>query len=237
MKKLIVLSGAGISADSGVPTFRSQNGLWMNHSIDKVCNYLTWKDNREMVHGFYNNLRNLLSNVEPNPAHRMVADWQKTYGGQCVNLTANVDDLFERAGCASTVHLHGFLPNMQCTACGNVFSIGYGSWYPNEDSCPKCSSKKGVKPGIVFFNEGAPLYSKLDKEFRGLSKEDTVMIIGTSGNVINVDALLFDKPCFKILNNLGPEPCINEEMYDAVHFCSATDAVTDLDKIVKDRMQ
>jgi NAD-dependent deacetylase len=102
MNKLIILSGAGLSADSGVPTFRSDNGLWMDHKIDEVCDYTTWKDHYDLVHAFYNNLRTLLETVEPNPAHYMIAEWQRRWGDRVINLTANVDNLLERALCVST---------------------------------------------------------------------------------------------------------------------------------------
>lgn len=237
MNKLVILSGAGLSADSGVPTFRSQNGLWMDHDINQVCNYLTWKDNFTLVHAFYNQLRNLLSTVEPNDAHKMIAMWEADYGDRVINLTANVDDLLERAGCENVVHLHGFLPRMQCTACGNLWDVGYTTYNSDQDRCPKCTSRKGVKPAVVFFNEGANEYIRLNKIFREIVQEDVVLIIGTSGQVINVDAYLFDKTCFKILNNLQPETFVDESMYDSVHFGRASDVIQDIDKIVRSRMK
>jgi NAD-dependent deacetylase len=235
--KLIILSGAGLSADSGVPTFRSANGLWMGHDINKVCNYLTWKDNFSLVHGFYNQLRTLLSRVEPNLAHRTIAQWETLYGDRIINMTANVDDLLERAGCKNVLHLHGFLPEMQCTACGNIWTVGHSEWNCDEDRCPKCTSKKGVKPAVVFFNEGATGYSRLNKVFREIVQDDVVLIIGTSGQVINVDAYLFDKSCFKILNNLQQETFVDDTMYDSVHFASASDAIQEIDTIVRGRMK
>jgi NAD-dependent deacetylase len=235
--KLIILSGAGLSADSGVPTFRSANGLWMDHDINKVCNYLTWKDNFALVHTFYNQLRTLLSAVEPNVAHKMIANWESEWGDRVINLTANVDDLLERAGCKNVVHLHGFLPQMQCTACGNVWNVGYVTWNGDEDRCPKCTSRRGVKPAVVFFNEGAKEYIRLNKVFREIVQDDVVLVIGTSGQVINVDAYLFDKSCFKILNNLQRETFVDDTMYDAVHFGKASDVIQDIDALVRDKMK
>jgi len=237
MKNLIILSGAGLSADSSVPTFRSQNGLWMNHDINVVCNYSTWKDNFDQVHTFYNNLRTLLTTVEPNPAHYLIAEWEKRYGERVISLTANVDDLLERAGCQNTLHLHGFLPNMQCTACGNIWNVAYKAWDCVNDRCPKCNSRRGVKPGVVFFNEGAKEYIRLNKVFRELAPADTVLVIGTSGQVINADALLFDKTCYKILNNLNQEQFVDDTLYDFVHYGRAAESVGILDKKIKEKME
>jgi len=236
MNNLIILSGAGLSADSGVPTFRSDNGLWMEHRIEQVCDYTTWKDNFDLVHKFYNNLRELIGTVTPNPAHYMIAEWQKRYGSRVINLTANVDDLLERAGCTDVVHLHGALSTMKCTACGNVWNIGYQHWDPTKNRCVKCNSLRGVKPNVVFFYENAPLYKTLYTEFRKITDKDIVLVIGTSGTVINVDAMLFDKKCFSILNNLQAEPNIDDSIYNVVHYGPAAASTEFLDKIISDKM-
>lgn len=236
MNKLIILSGAGLSADSGVPTFRSDNGLWMDHKIDEVCDYLTWKKHYEVVHTFYNNLRSLLNTVEPNPAHYMIAEWQQRWGERVINLTANVDNLLERAGCTNVDHLHGFLPTMQCTACGNKWDVEYQPWNFIDSRCPKCNSHRGVKPGVVFFHEAAPMYTKLNKVFRELSKDDVVLVIGTSGTVINVDAILANKQCFSVLNNLRAEDNINDSIYNVVHYNRAANSVEFLDKTISEKM-
>ena len=97
MAKLIILTGAGLSAESGLRTFRDSNGLWENHSIDVVCNGATWRANYDLVQTFYNDRRTQLASAAPNAAHRMIAGWQQRY--ETVILTQNVDDLLERAGC------------------------------------------------------------------------------------------------------------------------------------------
>jgi NAD-dependent deacetylase len=236
MNKLIILSGAGLSADSGIPTFRSENGLWMNHNIDEVCNYLSWKRNFDLVHNFYNNLRQLLGTVDPNPAHHMIAEWHKRWGTRVVNLTANIDDLLERAGCSNVVHLHGSLQAMKCFACGDQWNIGYNTWDISTDRCANCNSSKSVKPAVVFLHENAPLYSVLHKTFRELTNEDVVLVIGTSGTVINVNALLFDKKCFSVLNNLQAEASIDASIYNVVHYDHAANSVEFLDKIISEKM-
>ena len=110
--KLIVISGAGLSAESGMALFRGGNGLWNGHKISEVCWFPTWQANARLVYSFYNGLRVDLGTREPNPAHIKLAEWQRLYGA--ILVTQNVDDLLERAGCQDVLHLHGFLTSMQC---------------------------------------------------------------------------------------------------------------------------
>jgi NAD-dependent deacetylase len=212
--RLVVMTGAGLSAPSGISTFRDKDGLWNEHSIDQVCNALTWRDNRDAVHRFYNMLRTSLPKASPNPGHDLLSAWSKDYGEKATILTQNVDDLLERAGCNNAIHLHGYLQNMQCIACGNVWNVGYSEWDHETDRCPDCNSARGVKPGVVFFNERAPRYSDLYRAFKKLTSRDVVVVIGTSGQVINVDALAIDCRAFKILNNLEPMDEINDGYFD-----------------------
>lgn len=221
--RLVILSGAGLSADSGIQTFRGDTGLWEGHSVDQVANGLTWKRNWDLVRKFYNDRRVALGTVEPNPMHLAIAEWSKLY--DTVNLTQNVDDLLERAGCASVIHLHGFLPEMFCEACGHVWSVGY-SMVGETDRCQgrngRCNSIKGVRPNIVFFHEAAPNYAVMYRTFRDLTPDDCVVVIGTSGLVIDVNSLLFDSPALKILNNLEPSNHINDSNFDHVLYGTAS---------------
>jgi NAD-dependent deacetylase len=236
MKKLVVLTGAGLSAPSGISTFRDKNGLWANHDIDQVCNALTWRQNREAVHRFYNMLRAGLEDAQPNAGHHMISGWKRDYGENCVVLTQNVDDLFERSGCTDVVHLHGYLQDMKCLACGHTWNIGYAKWDHESDRCPGCNSFRGVKPGVVFFNDSAPRYADLYRAFKKLTSDDTVVIIGTSGQVINVDALVFDTRAFTILNNMEPSSSINNEYFNRVFYASVEDAAEEIDRLVRERM-
>jgi NAD-dependent deacetylase len=231
--RLVVFSGAGLSADSGISTFRDADGLWENHSVDVVANGHTWKNNFDTVRKFYNERRADLAGVAPNAAHRQIADWQKRF--DTVILTQNVDDLLERAGCTNVIHLHGNLTEMRCTACGNTWDIGYAAW-GEEDRCLKCNSLKGVRPQVVFFNEAAPLYSKMYKTFREIRAHDTIVVIGTSGQVINLDAFMFDALCLKILNNLGSSQYINESYYDHVFYGKASDMCSQINQVINTRM-
>lgn len=233
---LVVLTGAGLSAPSGVPTFRDANGLWQNHSIDDVCDFSTWKKNALLVHDFYNQLRSGLTQVKPNAAHDAIADWSHTYGESCDVFTQNVDDLCEAAGTREVTHVHGELTRMQCTSCKHTWSVGYRPWTYGEDACEKCGHKTAVKPGVVFFNEHAPAYARLMMTFRQLHERSMVIIMGTSGSVVDVSSLVYGVPGVKILNNLEPSVNINEHLFDHVFYESAHTAVEKIDLLVKAHM-
>lgn len=229
MPRVIVFSGAGLSAESGIPTFRSSDGLWAKHSIHKVCNALTWRANFELVHDFYNQRRIELSQVEPNLAHRMIAAWQQRY--ETILLTQNVDDLLEQAGCSNVIHLHGFLSEMRCIACGHVWNIGHRAW-GSDERCPnqqrKCNSCKGVRPNVVFFNEHAPRYNDLYHVTASLRDDDIVVVSGTSEQVIPIGSYLFDRPGYKFFNGL--EPSNSPNAYQESQLVPATEAFPLIDQ-------
>ncbi len=235
MGKLVVFTGAGLSAESGIATFRTgDNNLWANHSIDVVCNISTWKDNFDAVHAFYNERRLQIESAQPNAAHYEIAAWQKAH--PCVLLTQNIDDLLERAGCTNVVHLHGSILDMHCRACGTRFAIGYRAWNPVEDRC-KCGSRKGVKPGVVFFGEDAPLYTKLYDVLNALASDDVVVVCGTSGNVIRIGTYLNALPGHKLLNNLEPSPSVidrenDEDTYQEILYESAVTALPSFTQVI-----
>lgn len=232
--KLIVFSGAGLSADSGIPTFRDADGLWENHDVDVVANGHTWKRNFDIVRKFYNDRRTALSGVAANPMHQMIGSWERRFN--TVILTQNIDDLLERAGCQSVVHLHGKLTELRCEACGTVWDIGYSAW-DEAGRCGKCDSVKGVRPNVVFFNENAPEYRRMYRAFRDLQAKDCVVVVGTSGQVISLDSFLFDCPALKVLNNLGPSKHLNESHFDHVLYGKASEKVREIDQLVTAHME
>jgi NAD-dependent deacetylase len=232
MPKLIILTGAGLSAESGLRTFRDSNGLWENHSAGEICNGSTWRRNFELVHKFYNDRRTRLATAEPNAAHRMIARWQSRCAA--ILLTQNVDDLLERAGCTNVVHLHGFLPELCCAQCGHVWNIGCTAWTKGTQ-CPECRSTRDVRPHIVFFGEPAPHYVAMWSAFQSLAPRDVVLVIGTSGVVLPVGDMARQFPGFKILNNLAPEPAIDGRAFDEVLHMPATKAAEKIDAILSGR--
>ncbi|PSL12220.1 NAD-dependent deacetylase [Marinobacterium halophilum] len=177
-KRLIIFTGAGISAESGVPTFRTgPDGLWHNHRIEDVCHIDTFEQNYDLVHAFYNARRVSLQGVEPNAAHRAIAALQQRYGDRVTLMTTNVDDLHERAGSPDVVHIHGNLLELVNLAEGSVRPIGYE---PFEHS----AHPPHFKPNVVFFGEAAPVYRDLFELMNSLTRHDLVLVIGSSESVL-----------------------------------------------------
>lgn len=194
MRRLIIISGAGFSAESGIRTFRtdetSGKALWDEYDLEKVCNIHAFRgDFYDMTHEFYNKRRQELQTVEPNLAHLRVAEWFKRYPGQVKNLTTNVDDLIERAGIPreEVLHVHGYLKELAIeTEAGSpkeVIDIGYDSI--NQNDYGWC------KPNVVFFGEMAPLYQQMYDLLDNLTVQDMVIVVGCSNTVINFNWELF----------------------------------------------
>lgn len=224
--KIILFTGAGISVESGISSFRDNNGLWEKNNLDVVCNIATWKMNFNKVHDFYNQRRFECNLAEPNAFHKQVASWHRKY--HLINLTQNIDNLFERADCPAdeVVHLHGDINSMKCTACGHVWNF-YGDWNPNEDRC-RCGSRKGVKPNVIFFGEVAPKYMVLYKTLKEATKGDFIIVAGTSGEVIEIGSLIFDSPATKILMDIN-SPDWAPGIFEKEFIGPATRTVKDVD--------
>ncbi|WP_373072827.1 NAD-dependent deacetylase [Sulfurimonas sp.] len=232
-KKIVIFSGAGISAESGIKTFRDADGLWENHSIEEICNQYTWEKNYEQVHKFYNQRRVQLADVEPNLAHEIVAQIKEKYQDDCIVITQNVDDMFERAGCRDVIHVHGELTKMHCMSCNNVFDIGYKEFTIGEQ-CPKCGNSH-IKPYVVFFGGQAPKYMDMYSAFEYLQNEDSIaVVIGTLGNVIQISANLELMDCKKILNNLEISPYIDDSQFDRVYYENATSAIEKIEADIEE---
>jgi len=235
--KIIIFSGAGLSAESGLSTFRDNDGLWANYDINKVCNYMTWLDNFALVHEFYNKRRVELESAKPNIAHMTIAKIQQKYGMDKVSIiTQNVDDLLERAGCQSVIHVHGELTKLRCMSCDYNWDIGYQE-YEIGAKCPRCNGAR-IKPFVVFFYESAPMYMALYEQFEDINQNDIVLIIGTSGNVVSIDNLLGskNKNGYKILNNLESSAKINEKLFDKIFYEPCTMALPKIEEIIKEKM-
>ena len=228
MAKVVILSGAGISAESGISTFRDSDGLWENYDIKIVCNYDSMEKNETLTQEFYDARRKDIENKKPNKAHCELTKLKHKYPNDIAIITQNVDDLFEKAGLLSDelVHLHGFLPEIRCQECGDIKNIGYNSvYYYNNGICLNCNGK--YRPNIVFFGEQAPMYEKLHHEMNDC---EIFVVIGTSGNVIGVNTFAnFIE--YSILNNLEPSSAIEEQLFDIVIYDKASIAI---DTIIKE---
>jgi NAD-dependent deacetylase len=188
--RLYVFSGAGLSAESGISTFRTGDGIWSHANIDEVCNYLTWRRNRPAVFRFYNQRISECADARPNDAHRLLAQWQDTWGTERVHLvTQNIDDMLEQAGARQVTHLHGDMISLLCTDCDYRFPAN-GPGLDPKAACPSCGGVEGVKPGVVFFNEAAPEYETLWRIQDAMTPDDLFIAVGTAFEVIPPERLL-----------------------------------------------
>ncbi len=227
MARVLILSGAGISAESGINTFRDSGGLWDEYNVKDICNYDSLEKNEALTIEFYDKRRAELIDKKPNHAHKIVAKLKQKYKEDIAVITQNVDNLFEKSGLQSdeVVHLHGFMTEVRCQnpQCNLTFDIGYKKQEEAfNGKCPTCSAK--LRPNIVFFGEAAPLYDRLYKE---LENCELFVIIGTSGNVINTDSLVGYVEQ-SILNNLEPSEAIFDKLYSKVIYQPATKAIDEI---------
>jgi NAD-dependent deacetylase len=183
VSKLYIFSGAGISKESGVPTFREAGGLWEQYNVEEVCYIENFLSNYQEVHTCYNEARSLLKNIEPNIAHKAIA----SLGDKVVNVTTNVDGLFEKAGCNNVVNLHGSLDKLVYNygdSCEREVFIGM-----TEVSQEVLERYYPVKPACIFFGEDAPEYLTLSKILEDITSDDVILIVGSSETVINFTQL------------------------------------------------
>lgn len=177
-KNIVILTGAGISAESGLKTFRDNNGLWESHRVEDVATPEAFAHDPELVHKFYNLRRLQLNEVEPNAAHKALAELEKAWEGDFLLVSQNVDDLHARAGSRKLLNMHGQLRNVWCTSCDArlkwLHELGLN------DECPRCRVRGDLRPDIVWFGE-MPYY--MDEINEALHYCDYFVTIGTSGNV------------------------------------------------------
>lgn len=227
MAKIVVLSGAGISAESGIDTFRDSGGLWNEYKIEDICTAGCLDTNRKETLEFYDKRRIELKDKAPNKAHKILTELKNKYPDDIAIITQNVDDLFEKAGLShdDVIHLHGFMTNVSCQKCGFTYDIGYEAMGRDnfDGKCPSCGSKK-IRPFIVMFGEAAPNYELLNKE---LNDCELLVVIGTSGNVVGVNTManFISKT---ILNNLEPSDAIEEKLFSKVLYKKASEAADEI---------
>jgi len=177
MSKIVILTGAGISAESGIETFRAEDGLWAQHRVEDVATPEGFARDPDLVVNFYNARRAQAAAVEPNAAHRALAKLEAEHDGEVIVITQNVDDLHERGGTQALYHMHGALKGALCASCDHrwpapmVMAPG--------DSCPACGAPQ-ARPDIVWFGE---MPYDMDRLFAHLGEADVFAAIGTSGNV------------------------------------------------------
>jgi NAD-dependent deacetylase len=177
-RNIVVLTGAGISAESGLATFRGPDGLWEGHRVEDICTPQALAADRAQVLRFYDDRRRALATVKPNAAHEALARLDADWPGGLTIVTQNVDDLHERAGARRLIHIHGELLSALCAGCG-ARSRFAADMLP-EPPCPACGISGRLRPDIVFFGE---MPYRMDEIEAALQEADLFVAIGTSGAV------------------------------------------------------
>ena len=176
-RNIVVLTGAGVSAESGIPTFRGPDGLWEGQRVEDVCTPRAFRRDPALVQGFYDARRAFLAGVSPNAAHDALARLDAAWPGELLLVTQNVDDLHERAGSRRLLHMHGELKSALCTACGAASP--WGGPLAAGPPCPRCGAPR-LRPDIVWFEEMPYHMDAIDDALRTCN---LFVSIGTSGAV------------------------------------------------------
>ncbi|WKK67297.1 SIR2 family NAD-dependent protein deacylase [Lutimonas zeaxanthinifaciens] len=205
MKKIVVLTGAGMSAESGINTFRDANGLWEGHDVMQVASPQGWYENQDLVLDFYNQRRKQLFEVEPNKGHMLLAGLEAEFEVEII--TQNVDNLHERAGSSKVVHLHGELLKARSTM---DESLVY-DWEKDLITGDLCELGSQLRPHIVWFGEAVPL---LDIAAESTSQADVLVIIGTSMQVYPAASLINYVQENTPIYFIDPKPAISGHQFD-----------------------
>ncbi|QUM76562.1 NAD-dependent protein deacylase [Moritella sp. 24] len=176
---IVILTGSGISAESGIETFRASDGLWAQHHIDDIATLDGYRKDPDLVYSFYNQRFNQLSapSIQPNDAHIALAELQRDFSGSVTIVTQNIDNLHERGGANNIIHMHGELVKARCEKTLKLFPYKELS---KSLKCPCCKKAGNLRPHIVWFNE-MPLF--MNDIYKALSNADLFIAIGTSGSV------------------------------------------------------
>lgn len=177
IRNIVILTGAGVSAESGIDTFRAEGGLWEQHRVEDVATPEAFERDPDLVLRFYDMRRKAIQTKQPNAAHKALAKLDREWDGELLIVTQNVDDLHERAGASRVLHMHGTHLNAWCTAC-DVRSPWRGTLI-DRPACPACG-EKALRPDVVWFGE---MPYEMDRIFAALREADLFVSIGTSGAV------------------------------------------------------
>ena len=226
-EKIVILTGAGISAESGMGTFRDEGGLWSQHRIEDVATPEGFARNPALVQDFYNQRRQAAAKAAPNPAHQALARLQREWPGEVVIVTQNVDALHEAGGSESVIHMHGELAGALCAACGHRWaapeSMAVG------EPCPQCANPT-ARPDVVWFGE---MPYQMD-EIHNLAMECSLFVsIGTSGGTYPAAGFVsLFKEMKKPTVELNLEPSFNQSQFDFAIHKPATVAVEEFKNLI-----
>ena len=224
MKKIVVLSGAGISAESGIQTFRDAGGLWEGHDVMEVASPQGWNTNKELVLDFYNKRRKQLLEVKPNKAHFEIANLQSEFDLSII--TQNVDDLHERAGSRNVIHIHGELLKVRSVVNPKIVL----PWTKDLLITDTCQYGLTLRPDIVWFGEAVPLMDKASKE---VASADIILIIGTSLQVYPAAGLIDFADSKTIIYYVDPKADQTSIPYGKEVICINEKATKGIDVFIK----
>jgi len=223
-KNIVVLTGSGVSAESGVATFRDMGGIWAKYDYREVATPEGFSKNPALVHSFYNDRRRALPTVEPNAAHIALAELEAELGregGTLTLITQNVDDLHERAGSKKILHMHGELTKASCAACGGVCE-----WREDlsaELRCAVCAHRGAMRPYVVWFGE-IPRF--MDEAAYAIMNADLFVSIGTSGSVYPAAGFASEARSLGVpATELNLEPSENAYLFTDSRYGPATEVV------------
>lgn len=221
---IVVLTGSGVSAESGIATFRDPNGVWAQYDYRDVATPEGFARNPDLVHEFYNSRRRKLPTVEPNAAHRALAALERRLrlqGGVMTLITQNVDDLHERAGSDNVLHMHGELLKSECAYCGAV-NVCHDD-LTRACACAICGQTEGMRPHVVWFGE-APRH--MDASLSAIEGADLFVSIGTSGSVYPAAGFVAAARQVDVKTvELNLEPSENASLFSETRYGKATEIV------------
>lgn len=223
MKHIVVLTGAGMSAESGVKTFRDHDGLWEGHDVMKVASPEGFRENPELVLDFYNQRRRQLKEVQPNQAHKDIALLEANH--KVTVVTQNVDDLHERAGSTNVVHLHGELKKVRSTGNPNDIKI----WTEDINLGDTCEKGYQLRPHIVWFGEDVPM---IEKAVEICITADILLIIGTSMQVYPAAGLMHYVTDETPIYYIDPKPAVIRNQNINVIAKTATEGMKEILKML-----
>lgn len=222
--RLFILTGAGVSAESGIPTFRGVNGLWRNYRIEEVASPHAWRRDPRLVWEFYSMRRRVAASAKPNPSHFALASLEQQIGDRLFLCTQNVDSLHEQAGSKHVVHMHGELFKSRCDTCSRLPFEDKNLFEPPRE-LPRCECGGGIRPNICWFGE---MPFELDRIFRALYECTLFVAIGTSGVVEPAASFVAHVQRRARTIYVGPEEPANRLAFSECHLGIAGEVLAQL---------
>lgn len=223
--KVFVLTGSGLSADSGLPTFRGAGGLYAGIAAEDFLSAASYARDPDAIERWLDVLRSASNAAVPNAAHRGLAAYQQRHPDTLL-FTQNVDTLLERAGAAAVVHLHGRLDQLRCLGHAHIAHLGPAGRATAPARCPQCNAR--LRSDVVLFNERAPVYDHLWRALRSATATDALVVLGTQGNVLPIEEVVRAFPGRALLSNLHDSDWLRPDHFTRVVMGRAADVIDEL---------